>query len=287
MLLINAELLEAIDKELDSAIKRNKRLQRLYQKVRDGTTDFRNAQQFAIELGKELSNAFKMNIAVEELPNGKMTFSIANEVVRPELVKGYDYTASYFNEIQQNMYKAKNLNIKGANPDLIESRIDGFVEKLTSDEYEAVKFMLDDPAYIVNYLEAVVDTGIKNNRGMLAQAGIKSRLIREVDGGACPWCLNLAGNYEYGEEPDDVYRRHRDCHCKITYEFKDGFRQDSWSKNWFTDNPDWQLEKKNRIEWSDISNAYEKRDITNMRYVAKGKLTQSEAERLQELLLNQ
>ena len=284
--MINAETLEAIDKELDSAIKRNKRLQRLYQKVRDGTTDFRNAQQFAIELGKELSSAFKMNIAVEELPNGKMTFSIANEVVRPELVKGYDYTASYFNEIQQNMFKARNLNINGANPDLIESRIDGFVEKLTSDEYEAVKFMLDDPAYIVNYLEAVVDTGIKNNRGMLAQAGIKSRLIREVDGGACPWCMNLAGDYEYGEEPDDVYRRHRDCHCKITYEFKDGFRQDSWSKNWFTDNPDWQLEKKKRIEWSDISNAYEKRDITNMRYVAKGKLTQAEAKRLEQLLTN-
>ena len=284
--MINAELLNEIDDEFERTIKSNKRIRSLYKKIRDGTTDTRTAQQFAIEIGKDLSKTFGTKITVAELPNGKMTFEIANEVIRPEIVKGYNYTASYFNEVQQNLYKSKSLNIKGAKPDLMESRIDGFVEKLTSDEYETVKWILEDPAYIVNYLEAVVDTGIKNNTGMLGQAGIRSKIIREVDSGACPWCMNLAGEYEYGEEPDDVYRRHRDCHCTVTFDFKDGFRQDSWSKNWFTDNPDWQLEKKKRIEWSDISNAYEKRDITNKRYVAKGKLTQAEAKRLEQLLTN-
>lgn len=237
MLLINAELLAEIDAEFENAVKNNPRIKRLYQKIRDGTATFRNTQDFAITLGKDLSSAFRQKITVEGLPEGKMTFSIASEVVKPELVKGYDYTASYFNEVQKSIYEAKKLRINGAQPDLMENRLDGFVEKLTSDTYDNVGWLLDDPAYIVNYLEAVVDTGIKNNVGFLGQSGIRAKITRTIDGNACPWCMNLAGTYDYGDEPDDVYRRHRDCHCSVTYEVSDGFRQDVWSKKtWGVDN---------------------------------------------------
>lgn len=277
--MINAELLNEIDDEFERAVKSNKRIRSLYKKIRDGTATFKDAQQFSIQLGKDLSKAFGTKITIEELPNGRMTFEIANEVVRPEIVKGYNYTSSYFNQVQQAMYKSKKLNIKGATPDLMEDRIDGFIEKLTSDEYKAVSWILEDPAYLVNYFEAVVDTGQKNNRGLLGQSGINSTLIREVDGGACPWCMNLAGKYEYGEEPDDIYRRHRDCHCTITYEIGEGFRQDSWSKSYFTDNPQYEWEVKER-------KALDGKVLRNGRFVPKQQLTKEQAERLEQILLN-
>jgi hypothetical protein len=283
MRLINAELLEAIDDELENAVKNNKKIAALYKRIRDGTATFQNAADFAVLIGKDLSEAFGKHIVAEQLPNGRMTFSIASEVVKPELVKGYDYTSSYFNEVQQAMFKSKKLNIKGAPPDLLEDRIDGFIEKLTSDEYEKVKWILEDAAYIENYLEAVVDTGIKNNVGMLAQGGIRPKIVREVDAGACPWCMNLAGEYEYGEEPDDVYRRHRDCHCRVSYEIPNGFRQDAWSKNWFADNPNYEWEVQERKV---LDKNLKKRTEKSGRYVPKGTLTPEQAKRLEEYLLN-
>lgn len=281
--MINAELLEHIDTEFERIIKTNSKVKALYQKIRDGTATFVNAQEMAIETGKALSRAFQTNITVDILPNGKMTFETAKEVIRPEIVKGFDYTSSYFNQVQESIFKANKLNIKGAPPDFNESRVKGFIDKLTSDEYEKVRWLLDDNAYLINYFEAVVATGLKNNIGMLGEAGIRSTITREIDSGACPWCVALAGKYEYGEQPDDVFRRHRDCHCTLTYEIGN-FRQDSWSKKWFTDNPNYKWEVKQRKEFD---KDFKMRTVKSGRYVPTQKLTPLEAEALEKLLLNQ
>ena len=266
MLLINAELLESIDTEFERLISTNPRIRSLYKKVEKGRANFNDSSNLAIQVGHALSSSFKTNISPEMLPDGRMSWNIANEVVRPEIVKGYDYTASYFNKVQNAVYKSKKLNIKGAKPDINESRINGFMEKLSSDDYEKVSWLLEDPGYIVNYMESVVDTGIKNNVGMLGQAGIRSKIVREIDGNACPWCVSLAGEYEYGEEPDDVYRRHRDCHCKVTYSIPEGFRKYVWSKK----------------PWG-VDDAENKKQFK----AKKTQLTPTEAKRLEQLLLNQ
>ncbi len=39
----------------------------------------------------------------------------------------------------------------------------------------------------------------------------------------------MSGRYDYGEEPDDIYRRHDNCGCKVTYE-NGRERQDVWTK---------------------------------------------------------
>ena len=39
----------------------------------------------------------------------------------------------------------------------------------------------------------------------------------------------MAGRYAYGEEPDDIYRRHDNCDCTVTFE-NGRKRQDVWSK---------------------------------------------------------
>ena len=54
----------------------------------------------------------------------------------------------------------------------------------------------------------------------------------------CKWCDNLAGRYEYGEEPEKIYRRHDNCGCVVTYE-NGRKRQDVWSKkSWETPETD-------------------------------------------------
>ena len=45
----------------------------------------------------------------------------------------------------------------------------------------------------------------------------------------CKWCSAIAGRYEYSEAPEDIYRRHDNCGCTVTYE-NGRTRQDVWSK---------------------------------------------------------
>ena len=54
-------------------------------------------------------------------------------------------------------------------------------------------------------------------------------ITRKAVSGCCEWCTAMAGRYAYGEEPDDIYRRHDNCGCTVTFE-NGRKRQDVWSK---------------------------------------------------------
>ena len=73
------------------------------------------------------------------------------------------------------------------------------------------------------------DDFVQENAAFRARAGLKCYITRETDGSCCKWCSALAGRYEYGEEPQDVYHRHDNCGCTVTYE-NGRKRQDVWSK---------------------------------------------------------
>lgn len=231
---ITAELLGQIDGEFERALKQNKKIKALYQRIRDGTATFENAQEFAIEIGDELSAAFSEYIVPEILPDGKLVFTFGDAVIRPELVKGYDYTSSYFREVQEAFNRAKGLRIKAITPELDADRIKGILNKLDSDDYEKVKWLLEDPSYLQNFCESIVDAGIMQNVQLLAEAGMRPRITRTADAGACDWCRALEGTYDY-PTGSDVYRRHRDCHCKVTYTVGD-YHQNVWTKKSWSDN---------------------------------------------------
>lgn len=69
-------------------------------------------------------------------------------------------------------------------------------------------------------------------------------------GHACEWCMNLAGTYSYPDVPDNIYQRHRDCRCQVTYDPKDGSRkvQNVWSKEWSSNTKN-NIDKETLIEY--------------------------------------
>lgn len=73
------------------------------------------------------------------------------------------------------------------------------------------------------------DDRMKKEADFRSRAGLKCYITRKTDGNCCPWCSAMAGRYVYGEEPDDVFRRHDNCGCSVTYE-NGRQRQDVWSK---------------------------------------------------------
>ena len=73
------------------------------------------------------------------------------------------------------------------------------------------------------------DDFVKENARFRSRAGLKCYITRVTDGKCCPWCADVAGRYRYGEEPGDIYRRHDNCGCTVTFE-NGRKRQDVWSK---------------------------------------------------------
>lgn len=77
--------------------------------------------------------------------------------------------------------------------------------------------------------KAMHDDRMKSEAKFRHKAGLDCRITRVAVNGCCPWCSDVAGRYVYGEEPDDIYRRHDNCDCTVTFE-NGRKRQDVWSK---------------------------------------------------------
>ncbi|MBQ8122510.1 MAG: hypothetical protein IJ170_04245 [Ruminococcus sp.] len=74
------------------------------------------------------------------------------------------------------------------------------------------------------------DDFVDENAAFRSDAGYECYITRVVGGASCPWCSAMAGRYKYPDEtPDDIFRRHDNCTCTVTFE-QGRFRQDVWSK---------------------------------------------------------
>ena len=81
------------------------------------------------------------------------------------------------------------------------------------------------------------DNCIEENAKWREKAGFDCYLVRDAGGGCCPWCAALEGRYEYASAPDDIFRRHDNCTCTVTYECGK-MRQDFWSKRTWEASPE-------------------------------------------------
>ena len=90
---------------------------------------------------------------------------------------------------------------------------------------------------IINNSEAFFDDFIDSNAKFRTEAGLKATITRIAEANCCPWCDSLAGTYEYGSAPDDIYRRHQYCRCTVTYQTGKK-SQNVWSKSQWESSPE-------------------------------------------------
>ena len=87
--------------------------------------------------------------------------------------------------------------------------------------------LLGEP--VSNLCHAFYDQYVEANVKFRSKAGMKTVIIRRQLGKCCEWCANLAGIYTPEKAPADIYRRHDNCKCMVTYKDEDGYT-DVWSK---------------------------------------------------------
>lgn len=220
---------EKIQTSFQSNMLKDRRIRQISNRIRDGTATFKDGHDYAERLGENLSRAFLSNLNENTLPDGRLFYNIANRTVVPALHTNYDIINEAAEQIQSIIDEPLGIGLKSVKADFPESRIHDLINKMTEDGIllENALIWLGEP--IINNCEAFFDDFINSNAKFRNDVGLKATLTRIAEPGCCKWCASLAGTYEYGKAPEDIYRRHEFCRCVVTYQ-SERKSQNVWSK---------------------------------------------------------
>lgn len=228
------QLNEAIQTSFRTNVMKDRRIAQISQRIRDGTATFVDGHDYAERLGENLSKALKDNLTAQTLPDGRLYYNIAKRTVTPALEENYELTNEIAADIQKILDAKQNIGLGAVKADFPKERIQGLIDKMTTEGItleDALKWLAEP---IINNSEAFFDDFIDSNAKFRSQVGLKAKIIRKVEPGACEWCRALAGEYDVADGMsefvhENIYRRHEFCRCAVIYETSKE-RQDVWSK---------------------------------------------------------
>ena len=202
---IGAELLGKIRAEFQNSCKADKYIQSVLKKIEGGTAKMEEVALLSKQLGFRVSQAIGTHVNVAALPDGKMYYNIADTILTGVLKDNYDVINSAAAECQKALDSQAGINITPQQAAFPTERVQAVVNAASVPDIAEDKMI----------------------RRMTAPA---QNIIRNDHGGCCKWCSKLAGKYHYPEDvPKDVYRRHDNCGCTVTY-LNGRKAQNVWSK---------------------------------------------------------
>ena len=226
---VSPQILADVRKAFTRRIKADKRLERINNRIRDGTATISDAHDYAEIIGDALSDSFAEVLQPGVLPDDRMYYNIAKKVIEPTMRDNFKLATEKAAEIQKIVYLADGFGINPVEAVYPEARVRGLVDKVSeADTLAKVIDWLSDP--VVNTTISFYDDWTIANADFQKGLGLKPKIRRELGSAElrrsrkrsyfipCEWCQNLAGEYDYGDTPDDFFRRHEGCRCKITLE---------------------------------------------------------------------
>ena len=224
-------LLEKIQKDFFEAAENNPELKRLLLLLTNGKANFIDAHEFAVSLGRLISEALQQNISSAVLPDGKMYYNIAERILNDVLGTNHRMVSSYAMRVQEELNKKAGIGLKSIQAPINQARIDSLINRIAYENtFDDVSWILGEP--VVNFSKNVVDKHIQVNADFHYNAGLQPKIIRSTDGNCCDWCDKIAGVYHYPGVSRDVFKRHDRCTCTIDYHPGDGKKQNAWTKKW-------------------------------------------------------
>ena len=218
-----------IEASFDGYVMRDRQLSQISNRIRDGTASLKDAHAYAERLGEDLSRALVNTLTPEALPNETLYYNIAQRTIIPGLQNNYNLVNDAAEIIQKGLDAKNKIGLGVVRAEFPLERINGLIDKITQNTVpvDMVIRWLQEP--IINNSEAFADDFVRSNASFRSKAGLKATITRIADPKCCDWCAALEGTYEYGKQPEDIYRRHEFCRCVVTYQ-SEKTSQNVWSK---------------------------------------------------------
>lgn len=227
---IGAELLEKIRDEFQKTCKADKYIQSVLKKIEGGTAKMEEVALLSKQLGLRASQAIGTYVNAGALPDGKMYYNIADTILTGILKDNYDIINSAVAACQKALDNQAGINIRPQQAEFPTERVQAVANAASIPDIteEVMIRRMTVPAQ--NITESFYNDYVQTNVKFRSDAGLDCYIIRNDHGGCCEWCAKLAGKYHYPEDvPKDVYRRHDNCGCTVTY-LNGRKAQDVWDK---------------------------------------------------------
>lgn len=227
---IGAELLEKIRAYFKKKCQGDAYIQSVLGKVAAGTAQMEEISLLSQSIGFRASQAISEYVNVAALPDGKMYYNIADTILSGVLKDNYEIINSAAAECQRAIDRKMGISIEPQRAPYPAERVQAVAGAASAPDISEEKMVRRMTSTTENITRSFYDDYVETNVKYRSEAGLECFIIRSDHGGCCKWCAALAGKYRYPEEvPKDVYRRHDNCTCTVTY--TNGRKaQDVWSK---------------------------------------------------------
>lgn len=248
---IGIELHDKIKAAFDARCGKDSTLSNIKRKIENGTATMEDTSVYARRLGENLRKSIESTTKPDDLPGEKMYYNIAQSILEPLLRDNYEDVNGICAEVQRALDAKKGIGLKPQKADFpaerIRAAIGGAAVKETAEH--AIQVLGRTAENITGSFQTDY---IKKNAEFRSKAGLNCYIERKDGHNCCDWCSKLAGRYRYPDEvPKDVYRRHDNCTCDVSYVSEKG-RQNVHSKRWANEQA-----KAQRIEYAaDVSMKY-------------------------------
>ena len=241
---IGIELHDKIKAAFDVRCGKDSTLTHIRRKVENGTATMEDTSIYARRMGELLRKSIESTTKPDDLPGEKMYFNIAQSILEPLLRGNYDDVNAICEKVQSALDAKKGIGLKPQKADFpaerVRAAIGGAAVKETAEH--AIQVLGRTAENITGSFQTDY---IKKNAEFRSKAGLNCYIERKDGFRCCDWCAGLAGRYRYPDEvPKDVYRRHDNCTCDVSYVSEKG-RQNVHSKQWANEQA-----KAQRIEYA-------------------------------------
>ena len=105
------------------------KLKRLLLLLTNGKANFIDAHEFAVSLGRLISEALQQNISSAVLPDGKMYYNIAERILNDVLGTNHKMVSSYAMRVQETLNKEAGIGLKSIQAPINQARIDSLINR--------------------------------------------------------------------------------------------------------------------------------------------------------------
>ena len=221
---VTPKILEDLQERIRENTAEKRQEARLIVKAEKGQAGFQDALEYAKLRGQDVGNAVR-EIAPSVLPNGEMYYNIAERTVGTVLREMSEDVLRVAADVVEGVNQKAGIGIMAQIPDETE-KIHGIVDACTSRLWEEAREEVATACE--TFSRKCVDDTVRENAKFQYDSGMDPKVIRTAAAGACTWCAEVSGTYDYNEvrgAGDDVWRRHANCNCIVEFQPVKGRRQ--------------------------------------------------------------
>ena len=197
-----------------SELASDKKAQALLELINTGAGTYSTASEYAARVGECLARVLE-----QYAPGADISDWDIENIIPKSLGLDHSIVVEACESVQDTLNADAGLGLRYIEPRFDTDRAYGIVTELQNhSSFSDIADTFYDQ--IANFSQNVVDESIRSNASVMSRAGISSKVIRVAERGACKWCRDIEGSYDYADvraTGNDVWRRHENCRCTIDF----------------------------------------------------------------------